>query len=52
MDRFAIQSYKADNGGYNSSRHDISTAIRNVGRSGGYKSGRRDFLEPQYDDKK
>ena len=52
IDCFAIQSYEADNRGYNSSRHDVSAAIRNVGRSGGYKGGGRDFLKPQYDDRR
>ena len=52
INHFTVQSYKVDNGGYNSSRHDVSAVIRNVGKSGDYKGNRRDFLEPQYDDKR
>ena len=52
MNYFAIQSYKTDNRGYNFSHYDILIVIRNVSRSGGYKNNRRDFLKPQYNDRK
>ena len=49
---FIIQSYKVNNGGCNSSHHDILIIIRNVSRNDSYKGGKRNFLKPQYNDRR
>ena len=49
---FIIQNYKTDNRDCNSSHHNILIVIRNVGRSGDYKNNKRDFLEPQYNNRR
>ena len=52
MNHFIVQNYKTDNGGCNSSHHDVLIIIRNVGRSGGHKNNKKNFLKPQYDDRR
>ena len=52
MDYFIIQSYKINNRGCNSSRHNILTIIKNVGKNNNYKNNKKNFLKPQYNDRK
>ena len=51
MDRFAVQSFEVDyrNSG---SQYDVSAATRNAGKRDSHKEDKKNFLEPQYDDRK
>ena len=48
---FAVQSFEADYKN-NGSQYNISAAIKNAGKKGGHKKDKKDFLEPQYNDKR
>ena len=49
---FIIWSYEADNKDYNFFHHDVLIAVRNVGSSSGYKNNKKDFLKPQYNNRR
>ena len=51
IDYFAVQSFEADykNSG---SQYNVLAATRNAGRRGGYREDKKDFLKPQYDNRR
>ena len=51
INHFAVQSFEVDCRD-SGSQYDVSAATRNAGRRGDYREDKRDFLEPQYDERK